>query len=62
MLIVVCCVCVCGCVLFVGATFSYHTGRKSTLAKANGQLLQAHITKLALKHLKYNWMCKLVII
>ncbi len=34
MLIVVCCVWVCGCVLCVGATFSYHTGRKSTLAKA----------------------------
>ncbi len=33
MLIVVCCVCVCGCGC-VGPTFSYHTGRKSTLAKA----------------------------
>jgi hypothetical protein len=31
-----CCVlvCVCDCVLCVGATFSYHTGRKSTSAKA----------------------------
>ncbi len=29
-----CCVCVCGCVLCVGATFSYHMGRKSTSAKA----------------------------
>ncbi len=29
-----CCVCVCGCVLCVGAIFSYYTGRKSTLAKA----------------------------
>jgi hypothetical protein len=33
-LIFVCCVCVCGCVLCLGATFSYHTGRKATLAKA----------------------------
>ncbi len=34
MLIVVYCVCGCGSVLCVGATFSYHTGRKSTSAKA----------------------------
>jgi hypothetical protein len=37
MLIVVCCVCVCGCVwlCFVcWSDFSYHTGRKSTSAKA----------------------------
>jgi hypothetical protein len=33
-LIDVCWVCVCDCVLSVGATFSYHTGRKSTPAKA----------------------------
>jgi hypothetical protein len=30
--------------------------------RQNGQLLQAHITKLALKHPKYDWMCKLLII
>jgi hypothetical protein len=29
--------------------------------RQNGQLLHTHITKLALKHSKYDWMCKLVI-
>ncbi len=29
-----CCVCICGCGLCEGLTFSYHTGRKSTSAKA----------------------------
>ncbi len=30
--------------------------------RQNGQLLHTHITKLAPKHPKYDWMCKLVII
>jgi hypothetical protein len=30
--------------------------------RQNGQFWHAHITKLAKKHSKNNWMCKLVII
>ena len=62
MLIVVCCVCVCGCVLCVGATLATIPVERQHLPRQNGQLLHTHITKLALKHPKYDWMCKLVII
>jgi hypothetical protein len=46
MLIVVCCVCVSGCVLCVGATFSYHTGRKSTSVKAKWQTFAGSYCKI----------------
>ncbi len=61
MLIVVCCVHVCGCVLCVGATLTTIPVESQHQPRQNGPFLRTHITKLALKHPKYDWMHKLVI-
>jgi hypothetical protein len=64
----VCCVlCVCLLLCLVvfcvcASNFSYHTCKKSTLAKAKWPISSIHATKLALKHPKYDWLCKPVII
>jgi hypothetical protein len=61
-LIVVYCVCGCGCVLCVGATLATIPVESQHWPRQNGPFLHTHITKSALKHPKYDWMCKLVII
>jgi hypothetical protein len=62
MLIVVCCVGVCGCVLCVGATFATMPVESQNWPRQNGPFWHTHITKLALKHPKYDWLCKLITI
>ncbi len=62
MLIVVSCVGVCGCVLCVGATLATIPVESQHRPRQNGPFLRTHIIKSALKHLKYDWVCKLVII
>jgi hypothetical protein len=62
MLIVVCCVCVCGFVLCVGSTLATIPVESQHQPRQNGQLLHTRITKPALKHPKYGWMCKHLII
>ncbi len=59
-----CCVlCVfCGCVLCVGATLATIRVESQHWPRKNGPFLHTHITKSALKHPQYDWMCKLVII
>ncbi len=65
MLIVVCVyvfVLVFGCVLCVGATLATIPVESQHRPRQNGPFLHTHITKLAFKHPKYDWMCELVII
>jgi hypothetical protein len=61
-----CCVC---CVLCFVVVFCMGEQLVATILvesqhqpRQNGPFLRTHITKSALKHPKYNWMCKLVII
>jgi hypothetical protein len=59
MLVVVRCVVLCVVIRASLATILVVTIYQQT---QNGQFVHNHITKLANKHPKYNWMCKLVII
>ncbi len=56
---VLCCVVLCVVILASLATILVVTRYQQS---QNGRFLHAHVTKLAPKHPKYNWMCKLVII
>ncbi len=50
------------CVLCVGATLATIPVESPHWPRQNGPFLRTHITKLALKHPKYDWMYKLIII
>ncbi len=55
------CVCLWLC-LWVGATLATIPVENQHWPRQNGQLWRTYITKSALKHPRYDWMCKFVII